>query len=141
MEDIGDDTLTNMTLDSLTALPAPCGDEEEDWGYDFLWEDWRSVIDTSYEGWFEDAYNEYLIHVFPEDSYNGEGNGACDYDGVCWTVNDELTEVCIVDYGCFSPDEALDLYFYHGEEEHDLIDWGYGQEFNWDDWRSNFDMS
>jgi hypothetical protein len=47
--------------------------------------------------------------------------------------------VCIVDYGCFSPDEALDLYFSHGEEEHDLIDWDH--EFNWDDWRSNFDMT
>jgi len=112
MEDVEeDDYLSTMTLDSLIALPEPCGDE------DFDYEQWISEIDTSYTGWFADAYDYYLSDIFPVE--NGE-HGACDYEGVCWTYHMDTDEVCIEDVGCYSPVEALDLYFSQHEHEYDM---------------------
>jgi len=83
--------------------------------YDFLRDDWRSAIDTTQEEWFSTAFDQYLVHIFPE-SYEGVINGACDTDEICFTINEDQDEVCInvegEDYGCYSPEVALDMYFY-----------------------------
>jgi hypothetical protein len=75
--------------------------------------------------------------VFPV-VYEEEGiEWHCDYNDVCWYFQTSTEEICIRDYDCFAPADALDLYFSHEEEEH-LI---WFEDFDWADWRSNFDMT
>lgn len=81
--------------------------------FGFLWDDWMSAIDTQQENWFGTFFEEYLVHIFSE-AYEGEGQGACDTEGACFNFNEEGL-VCISTYGedqgCYSTEEALDLYF------------------------------
>jgi hypothetical protein len=62
----------------------------------------------------------------------------CDYNEVCYYFDASSYTVCIRGDECYSPEEALDNYFAYINGEYDDHE---DFEFNWEDWRSNFDMS
>jgi len=71
----------------------------------------------SYEGWWHD-YD--MSVIFP---IQWEENGLswmCDHEDNCSYYDDFTQEVCIDELGCYSPEEALAIYFATEEE---LAEW------------------
>jgi hypothetical protein len=108
-------------------------DDQED--FEFNWEDWRSNFDMSGDYWFYDAD---MAGLFPYPMFEDNVDWMCDDEEVCFFFNANDYEVCIRGDECYSPEEALDLYFAHKNGEYDDHE---DSDFNWDDWRSNFDLS
>jgi hypothetical protein len=79
-----------------------------------------------YEGWFLDADLSVVFPVWYEED-GLEWN--CDYNDVCWYFDHDNYQVCIRDMDCYSPEDALDLYFDHS---------GLDDEYSWED---DFDFS
>jgi hypothetical protein len=145
---------------------------------DFNWDDWRSNF-SIYEGWFYDAD---MSGLFPYPMFEDNVDWMCDEEEVCFFFNSNEYQVCIRGDECYSPEDALDLYFAHKNGEYDdheeydecwethnerdgetseercyalegcIYDSEYDHcysewqewddhEFNWDDWRSNFDTT
>jgi hypothetical protein len=137
-EELGVNEDTEDWQGTWDLLWAPVMDEFgvnlENWNYgaDFDWEDWRSNFDMEEDRWYE----HYDMSVIFPSPWNHEGiEYVCDFDDNCWYFNYDLQEACDMDGNCYTPEEALRVYF-----EGDLENWNYGADFDWEDWRSNFDM-
>jgi hypothetical protein len=103
-----------------------CYSEWQEWDdHEFNWDDWRSNFEL-YEGWFLDADLSVVFPVWYEED-GLEWN--CDYNDVCWYFDHDNYQVCIRDMDCYSPEDALDLYFDHS---------GLDDEYSWED---DFDFS
>jgi hypothetical protein len=82
---------------------------------DFNWDDWRSNFEI-YEGWFFDAD---LSGLFPYPMFEDNVDWMCDEEEVCYFFNANDYQVCIRGDGCYSPEDALDLYFAYKNGEYD----------------------
>ena len=90
----------------------------------------------SQENWFT-AFDWKCL--FPVEFTDSEGNvWNCDSDDECWIYFEDSHEACDDSWNCYSPEEAIAVYF--GEED---LSWSEADycDFNYDDWKSNFDMS
>jgi hypothetical protein len=82
-------------------------------------------------------YKKYDFSFIFSSTWDHEGyEFVCDEEDSCWTFIEDTEEVCDIDWNCYYPEEALRIYF-----EGDKENWNHGQDFNWDDWRANFDMT
>jgi hypothetical protein len=102
---------------------------------EFNWEDWRSNFEMSDDYWF---YEADMSGLFPYPMFEDNVDWMCDEEEVCFYFSESDYQVCIRGDECYSPEDALDLYFAHKNGEYDDHE---DSEFNWDDWRSNFDLS
>jgi hypothetical protein len=156
-------------------------DDYSDWEdyEEFDFENWRSEFDMTDDYWFYDAD---MSGLFPYPMFEDNVDWMCDEEEVCFFFNANDYEVCIRGDECYSPEDALDLYFAHkngdyddheeydectethnerdgetseekcyalegciydSEYDHCYSEWQEwdDHEFNWDDWRSNFDTT
>jgi hypothetical protein len=128
-EELGVNEDTEDWQGTWDLLWAPVMDEFgvnlENWNYgaDFDWEDWRSNFDMEEDRWYE----HYDMSVIFPSPWNHEGiEYVCDFDDNCWYFNYDLQEACDMDGNCYTPEEALRVYF-----EGDLENWNYGADFDW----------
>jgi len=95
--------------------------ERENWnnGADFDYEDWESNFDMNSDSWW---LNYDFSAIFPNrEEINGR-EFYCDATNVsCWTFDESTQEACDLDWNCYSPYEALRVYF-----EGNLENWNHG---------------
>jgi hypothetical protein len=106
-----------------------------DWenGMYFDWEDWRSNFDMNEDRWYE---NYDFSVIFPQTWEIDGQTYICDEFDSCWTFDDEQQLACEYQGDCYTPEEALQVYFEGAKEN-----WNHMQDFNWEDWRSNFEIT
>jgi hypothetical protein len=98
MSDSGSDICETMTLDSLAALPEPCGEAEMSWSEtesldcNFNYEDLMSNIENMSEDWY--LTFDWECH-FPTEHTDSEGTvWRCDSEEWCWTYLADTDESC-----------------------------------------------
>jgi hypothetical protein len=89
--------------------------ENWDYGYEFNWDDWRSNFDMNEDRWW---LNYDMSVIFPHSWEDGTITWACDDQNSCWTYNEETQEACNYEGECFTPEEALRVYFEGDMIEH-----------------------
>jgi len=101
------------------------------YGADFNWADWESNFDMNSDRWF--ANYDFSV-IFPNPIEHEGTEFWCDGEENCFTFIQDTNEVCDIEGNCYNVEEALRIYF-------DGYNWNYGQDFDFEDWESNFDMS
>ena len=81
---------------------------------DFNFDDWQSNFDMSQEDW---ASTFDMKCIFPVEFTDAEGSvWACDHEEFCWIYFEDTNEVCDDSWNCWTPEEAIKVYFGEGEE-------------------------